>query len=314
MENIKKIKVDESQVGKRIDKLLSELYTDYSRSYFQNLVKNNFVTSPQYTPVVNKLKVMKDDEFIIKFQATENKFVHIKPEPLDFDVLYKDKSLIVINKPPGMVVHPAAGNYTGTLVNALLAYDPEFTKSFKSDEVRPGIVHRLDKETSGCLVVARNPSVHYKLAKLFEQRNIEKEYATIVCGIPQKPKARLVSLIGRHPVNRKKMAIVSRNGKQAITEYEVIERFEIEGTPCAFLNVKIMTGRTHQIRVHLANEKIPVLGDKIYGGKQNLEIDRQLLHAWRLSLKHPITGKQMDFEAPFPKDFDEILKSKQIEM
>jgi len=302
------IKIDEKSFGKRVDKCFADLFPDYSRSYFQDLIKNGLVTSSQYNPVVNKIKVQLDDEFIVKFQATKNNFQYIKPEKLEFEVLYKDKSLLVINKPPGMVVHPAAGNYTGTLVNALLDYDKEFTKSFKSNEVRPGIVHRLDKDTSGCLVVARTPSIHFKLAKLFERRLVEKEYATIICGTPIKNKEKIVTLIGRHPINRKKMAVVDRLGKQAITEYQVVEKFEIDNKPYAFLNVKIMTGRTHQIRVHLAHKKLPVLGDKIYGGKQSLDIDRQLLHAWKLSFAHPITGKKLSFEAPLPKDINDILK------
>jgi 23S rRNA pseudouridine1911/1915/1917 synthase len=234
------------------------------------------------------------------------------PEPIPLDVLYEDERIVVVNKPAGLVVHPAPGHAGGTLVNALLHRCPDL--SGIGGELRPGIVHRLDKDTSGVLVVAKDAAAQEGLSAQFKNRSVKKTYLALVWGsFPER--AGVIDLpVGRHPTARKKMSTRSRRGRSAETRWEVVERF----CQSTLLQVRIFTGRTHQIRVHLSSVGRPVLGDPVYGKKSASggrakvadrlgKIGRQMLHAWRLGIRHPSTGEEMTFEAPLPEDFSGIL-------
>lgn len=233
----------------------------------------------------------------------------IEAEPFDFEILFEDPHFLIINKPAGVVVHPAPGNTAGTVVNALISRYPAMKEEFSADDsARPGIVHRLDKDTSGCLAVAKTAAAKYKLGSAFADRMTGKTYLAICRGIPQRLNGELKTLIGRHPVNRQKMAIVERNGKEAHTVYKVISHKIIDRIPLTLVEVKIFTGRTHQIRVHLSSVGLPIIGDEVYGKGSFPGITRQLLHAWKLSLPHPVSGEKLDFTAPLPDDFAAIKK------
>ncbi len=299
---------DNINANKRLDKFLAEELKDFSRGYIQSLIKTNNVKVNNQVKNLAKTKVNEGDEVKIILEEDNKKQMQtIKAEKeILLDIIYEDKQIIVINKPRGLVVHPAPGNIDGTLVNALMGRNTKLATGVSIDELRPGIVHRLDKDTSGCVVVAKTVEAYLGLTKAFKNRTVQKEYATIVCGTVLKRKQRIITMIDRHPVNRKKMAVVPKGGRQAITEYTVMSTGEIDGIKLSTLAVKIMTGRTHQIRVHLAHIKHPVLGDKVYGGKQALDVPRQMLHAFSLTIQHPTMKKAMTFEAPFPKDFEKI--------
>ncbi len=297
------ITVEEKFHGSRIDRFLAESFKSYSRAYFQKLLKEGRITCDGKVLTMPKLPVSTGN--IVRIDFPEIKPRTISAQDIPLDILYEDNDILVINKPAGMVVHPAAGNRDGTIVNALLGRDAEFTDKLM-DEERPGIVHRLDKDTSGCLVIAKNPIAQFALSHAFQYRKVKKHYAAIVYGDPKEDEEELISLIGRHPVHRKKFAVVEKGGKTAISRYKVLKRGKIDDVPVALLDVEIETGRTHQIRVHLAHLKLPVLGDDVYGGRQKLDTPRQMLHAWKLSLSHPVTGQMMDFESPFPGDFAEF--------
>jgi 23S rRNA pseudouridine1911/1915/1917 synthase len=231
-------------------------------------------------------------------------------EEFDFPILFENDQMLVIDKPAGVVVHPAAGNTEGTVVNALLGRYPTLAEGF-SDNSRPGIVHRLDKDTSGCLIVAKTPEAQFALGKSFADREVSKTYLTIVCGIPARPSGEIITLIGRHPVNRQKMAVVPVNGRRAITHWKRLAKL-----PNGLSRVlcRIETGRTHQIRVHMASCGTPIVGDVLYG-KPALDHrlphppTRQLLHAYHLELPHPITGERLSFTAEPPADFTPYLDS-----
>ncbi len=224
------------------------------------------------------------------------------PQPVDFDILHEDPSIIVLSKPPGLVVHPGSGNFQDTLVNGLLYRFRDIAEA--GDPFRPGIVHRLDKDTSGVMVVARNSVALQRLAQDFKDRQVEKTYRALVHGTPAEKEGRVVAAIGRHPVNRQKMAVREQTGRHAVSNW-CLER---SYGRFSLLAVRIETGRTHQIRVHLAHIKHPVAGDEVYGGhRQGQRFPRQMLHAWRLTLQHPESGRAMTFEAPLAPDFQEVL-------
>ncbi len=229
-------------------------------------------------------------------------------EKVDFPILYEDGHILVIDKPAGLVVHPAPGHAAGTLVNGLLHYLPQIAGVGGED--RPGIVHRLDRDTSGVMVVARTGRAHRSLSEQFAGRGVEKEYVAILEGIPPSPRGTVDRPIGRHPVSRKKMAVVGRGGRRAVTHWRVEEEFA-----CGFClaRLRLETGRTHQIRVHMASVGAPVAGDPVYGGRKKrmwpaLEIGRQMLHAARLAFVHPESGEAVSFEAPVPEDMRRALK------
>jgi 23S rRNA pseudouridine1911/1915/1917 synthase len=299
------LKIDETCSGLRLDQALAALIPDSSRAQLQKLIKNGNVRLNEEICETPRTKAQLNDCIEIIFP--DEKEIGLIAENIDLPVLFEDNDLIVINKPSGIVVHPAAGNWTGTVVNALAGRDANFADELPSDDLRPGIVHRLDKDTSGCLVIAKKTETQYKLSKAFAERNVKKTYAALVCGHPKKNSERIETLIGRHKTNRKKMAVVERNGKEAISIYKTLKKGFIEKSPVSLLEVEIKTGRTHQIRVHLAYKKLPVLGDIMYGGRQNISAERQMLHAWKLSFPHPTNGNEMNFESPFPDDFKTLL-------
>ena len=277
---------------KRLDKLLAEQFIDHSRSYFQYLIEMGSVTRNGKRVKKREIPTVGDEIQIFFSVSPEIKLV---PEDIPLEILYEDEAIICINKPVGMVVHPAPGHPTGTFVNALLHH----CKSLPLQDLRPGIVHRLDKDTSGVLLAAKTLDAHKQLIESFSNRRIDKEYLTITVGKPSK--ASIDSPIGRHPVKRKEMAIVE-TGRHALTHFEVIDSRE----GFSFVRVKPVTGRTHQIRVHLKTQNAPILGDPIYGPEnlsRKMGANRTLLHAHRLSFSHPSTGERVEITAPPPEDF-----------
>ena len=289
----------------RLDKLLIERYPDFSRSRIEGLIKSGFVTVNGAKAEKAGMKVSETDSIEVEIPPP----VPAVPEPEDIplDVVYEDADMLVVNKASGMVVHPAPGHFTGTLVNALLHHCPDL--SGIGGVARPGIVHRLDQDTSGLIVVAKSQRAMDSLVRAFASHTaIEKTYIAICHGRPRLESGRIENLIGRHPVDRKRMAIVQRNGKNAITNWRVLttpQDTARSGVSC--LECKIETGRTHQIRVHTASLGCPVIGDKQYG-KSALDKRlspvplRQMLHAWRLTLWHPVESRKMTFTAPLPDD------------
>lgn len=272
----------------RIDKLLSLKFPNHSRTYFQHLIEIGCVLI-NGEPVKKRVVPEEGDEIEVCFSATPE--ASITPEKIPLDILYEDEHILAINKPPGMVVHPAPGNWSGTFVNALLAHCQGIAPG--DDPLRPGIVHRLDKETSGVLVAAKTLAAHQKLIELFSNRKVDKLYLAICHGKP--PNGLIDKPIGRHPVKRKEMTILP-DGKEAITEIQVAAFND----KISLVLAKPKTGRTHQIRVHLKHLNSPVLGDSLYGKKEDHE--RHLLHAYRLQFDHPITKEPMKLIAPIPKD------------
>ncbi|MCG0274684.1 MAG: RluA family pseudouridine synthase [Thermosediminibacteraceae bacterium] len=299
MEKVFEIKVAEEDVKKRLDVFLSSVLNDFSRSYIQKGIEEGWVkvngklVKPNY-------KLKKDDVIVAEIPAP--KPLTVEPENIPLDIIYEDKDIIVVNKPRGMVVYPAPGNYSGTLVNALLYHTKDL--SGINGVLRPGIVHRLDKDTSGAIVVAKNDIAHRELAKQFKNKKVKKTYLAVVWGNIPEDKATIEAPIGRHPVKRVEMAVNPNNGKEAITHFKVLERFG----DFTFVEVNIETGRTHQIRVHMSFIGHPIVGDPIYSKRKNpFNITGQALHAFRLGLFHPRSGEFMTFEAPIPEDLGEIL-------
>lgn len=279
-----------AEEGMRIDKLLAERFPEYSRTYFQNLIEHGCVLL-NGERVLKRIVPEEGDEIEICFQAIPGP--SLAPEAIPLDILYEDDHLLAINKPAGMVIHPAPGHWSGTFVNALLAHCKE--KAPGDDPLRPGIVHRLDKDTTGVLVAAKTITAHQKLIEMFSERRMEKLYLAICSGRPTGGTIR--APIGRHPLHRKEMAVLS-DGREAITEIQVAAFND----QCSLLLVRPQTGRTHQIRVHLKHIGCPVLGDEIYGNRRLNDPGRQLLHAYRLSFPHPITGDSLKLSAPLPED------------
>jgi len=295
-----RFEVEQADDKKRIDVFLTEKIPEHSRSYIQKLIKDGFVS-------VNGQKVKCNFKVkpgcLIDVTIPPPKEVSLQPEPLELDIVYEDNDIVVINKPQGMVVHPAPGNYSGTLVNALL-YSCDGLSGI-GGEIRPGIVHRLDKDTSGLLVVAKNDAAHQSLAQQIKDRTLKRIYWCIVEKNIKEDKGIINAPIGRHPTNRKKMAVLnSPTAKPAITHFKVLERFG----QYTLVEARLETGRTHQIRVHMAYIGHPVVGDSVYGSrKQKFNLKGQVLHAKKLGLIHPSTGEYMEFEAPLPPYFEDLL-------
>ena len=286
--------------SKRIDAYLSERMDDLSRVAIQRLVSNGKILV-NGKKVKTSYKVQTGD----KIQIEEEKPVEIslKAENIPLDVIYEDADIIVINKLKGMVVHPANGNPDGTLVNAVMAICKDSLSGI-GGEIRPGIVHRLDKDTSGIIVVAKNDKAHINLSEQIKNHEVKKTYIALVRGIVKENEATINMPIGRSEKDRKKMA-VKRNGKKAITHFKVLQRYD----NYTLLEVNIETGRTHQIRVHLSQIGYPVIGDEVYSnGKNDFGVEGQMLHAKSLDFKHPITGKQMHLEAELPEYFKNIIQ------
>ena len=283
---------------RRLDICLSEM-TELSRSRAQNLIEQSKVT---VNGSFNRQKDGVHTGDVIRYTVPEAKPVEIVSEDIPLDIVYEDDDICVVNKPRGMVVHPAAGNESGTLVNALLYHFGDLSSI--GGEIRPGIVHRIDKMTSGILVVAKNDMAHERLACQFADHSAHRSYIALVAGNLKEDSGTVDAPIGRHPTERKRMAVVE-NGRRAVTHYRVLYRF----SGVTVLALELETGRTHQIRVHMAHIHHPVVGDQVYSnGKNALGMDGQALHGWRLQLTHPVTGEQMSFEAPLPEDMQRALK------
>ena len=289
----------------RLDKLLLGRNPDFSRSRIEGLIKAGFVTVNGAVAEKAGMKVSDDDEIEVEIPPP----VPAIPEPEDIplDVIFEDADMLVLNKAPGMVVHPAPGHFTGTLVNALLFHCPDLAGI--GGVARPGIVHRLDQYTSGTMVVAKSQKAMESLVKAFASHtSVEKTYLAVCRGRPRLDSGRIENLIGRHPVDRKRMAILEKGGKRAVTNWRVVD-FK---NGLSVMECRIETGRTHQIRVHMASLGCPVIGDTVYG-KPALDkrLDpppaRQMLHAWKLKLWHPVEGRQMEFVSPVPADMKVYL-------
>jgi 23S rRNA pseudouridine1911/1915/1917 synthase len=284
--------------GQRLDVALAEK-TEKSRSYLQNLIQAQRVLVNGQVKKAN-YKVQEGDRVEINFP--EPQVLDVLPEDIDLEIIYEDKDLLVVNKPQGMVVHPAPGSWHGTLVNALLYHCRNL--SGINGVIRPGIVHRIDKDTSGLLVVAKNDEAHHKLAEQLKEHSAGRSYRAVVHGVLSEPSGTINAPIGRDPKDRKKMAVVFQNSKEAVTHYYVQNRYY------QFTEIRAVleTGRTHQIRVHMAYLKHPVLGDPLYGPKKNpFGLQGQVLHAESLSFVHPTTGGKMEFTVDPPPTFREVL-------
>jgi len=284
----------------RLDVYLCTQLPELTRGRIQALLKSGDITvnanscKPKYT-------VLAGDEIVINIPEPQTEEALAEDIPLE--VLYEDEDIIVINKASGLVVHPAAGNQTGTLVNALL-YHCKGKLASEGGAERPGIVHRLDKDTSGCIIVAKTDAAHVEIVRQFKERETKKQYLTVVQGVPNKSEDRIFTNIGRHPVNRLKMAVVNPGaGKSAITDYRVLGTLEDSNT--SLILCDLHTGRTHQIRVHMVHLGTPIIADPIYAksARQKVQTGRLMLHAYKLTITHPTTKKSMQFMAPVPAEF-----------
>ncbi|MFA4996235.1 MAG: RluA family pseudouridine synthase [Patescibacteria group bacterium] len=314
---IKKIEAKSNEVGKRLDSFLVAKLPEFSRSQLSSLIKKDMVTvnknstKPSYK--INSLD-------LIEINIAPRLKKEVVPEKINLDIIYEDENVIVVNKQPGIVVHPAAGNSSGTLVNALLDYFPKireavYEKGNIVSEQRPGLVHRLDKDTSGVIIIAKNERTMHSLSKQIQNRTVKKIYIALCCGWPKKSEGRLINYLGRHPKNRKMIADIGKEkGREAISDYKVLQCFEdSQHNRISLVEFNIKTGRTHQIRVQASLIGIPVLGDQFYGNKhcdnlsQKMGIERQLLHARTLEISLPGDVKHSTFEAPIPKDMESVL-------
>jgi len=315
MSRVLRITVPGSHSGVRLDRALATLQPGMSRSAIQTLIRAGRVRV-NGQPVRAALKVRTGDAFEIALP--EPRVLELVPEPIPLAIVYQDDGLLVVDKPAGMVVHPGAGVRTGTLVHALLHHDPAIAQV--GGPGRPGIVHRLDRETSGLMVVARTQPVYLALVEALRARRVKRTYGALVWGSPRPPHDTVSTRIGRDPRHRQRMAVVPRGGKEAITHYRTVERFALASR----LELRLETGRTHQIRVHLAHRGHPVIGDPTYGGRTKKllsagpaerslatellqDLRRQALHASALELAHPLTGQDLSFASPWPGDMTQAL-------
>lgn len=298
---IHEIDVLESQSGIRIDKFLSDELPEMSRSYIQKLIKEDQVTVNG--KIVKANYKLSADDFVVVCQP-ELKEPDILAEDIPLDILYEDEDFLVINKPKGMVVHPSAGHYSGTLVNALMYYCKDDLSGING-VMRPGIVHRIDMDTTGSLLVCKNDYTHQNLAEQLKEHSLKRVYHAIVHGVLKEDEGTIDAPIGRHPIDRKKMSINYKNGKEAVTHYKVIQRFK----DYTYIQCQLETGRTHQIRVHMASIKHPLLGDAVYGpAKCPFKLQGQTLHAKIIGITHPRTNEYIEADAPLPEYFVSLLK------
>jgi len=300
--------INEQTSGLRLDQAICHFLPDYSRSKIQDWIKQGFIQLNDTTPKP-KTKVYVGDVLQLDIPPTTK--TYDQPEQVEFDIIFQDEHLFVVNKPAGLVVHPAAGHASGTLLNGLLFRDPALEQL-----PRAGIVHRLDKDTTGVMVVARTLKAHTTLVEALQSRLVKREYVAITQGVVTAGRT-IDEPIGRHPVDRKRMS-VQENGKHAITHFTVREKYRKH----SLIDVRLETGRTHQIRVHMAYLRYPLLGDQVYGGRlaipagispeleqQIRGFKRQALHAFRLSFEHPVTGELLSFEADLPKDMVQLIEA-----
>ena len=295
---MEKLVVDVDNV--RLDAYIAKMKSDISRTMIQKLIEEgNILVNGKSKKISYKVQI--GDE--IELNIPEAKEIELKAENIPVEVVYEDNDIIVVNKPKGMVVHPANGNPDGTLVNAIMAMCKDSLSGI-GGEIRPGIVHRLDKDTSGLLIVAKNDKAHINMSEQIKNREVKKIYIALVRGVVSENEATINMPIGRSTKDRKKMA-VRKDGKEAVTHFKVLKRYN----KYTLLEVKIDTGRTHQIRVHMAEIGHPVVGDMVYSnGKNEFGVEGQMLHAKSLDFKHPITGNQMHLEAELPEYFEKVLE------
>ena len=282
--------------GRRLDQVLAELLPQYSRNRLQTWIREGRV-SLNGQPVQEPKHKLLGGEFLNLEEVQDEKLAAETPEDIPFPVVYEDEAILIINKPAGLVVHPGSGNWSGTLLNALLHHTPQLAQV-----PRAGIVHRLDKDTSGLMVVAKTLEAQTDLVRQLQARTVKREYRALLVGYLNR-NGTVDAPIGRHPTQRTKMAVVQHNGREARTHYTVLEHFE----RCTLVQCRLETGRTHQIRVHMASLKHPLVGDSLYGGAPLGAMQRQALHAYRLAFVHPVTGQALEFHAPVPEDMRQAL-------
>ncbi|MEG1537206.1 MAG: RluA family pseudouridine synthase [Clostridiales bacterium] len=293
------IVVENTQENTRLDSFLAEVVSEISRSRIQTMIKDGEILL-NGNPAKASCKLCADDQIQVKIR--ESQPLTVVGQDIDLDIIYEDSDIIVLNKPQGMVVHPAFGHQQDTLVNALLYHCQDL--SGINGVIRPGIVHRIDKDTSGLLVAAKNDAAHLGLSSQWQGHHITRIYQAILLGMMAEPSGVIDAPIGRHPRDRKKMAIEPIHGRNAITNYRVLERFP----HYSYVELKLETGRTHQIRVHMAHLGHPVAGDPVYGPKKSkLDVSGQVLHAKVLGFKHPRTGEYLEFDSPLPDYFNQLL-------
>lgn len=292
--------IEVSDAGERLDKYLALIYPSHSRSFLQKLIKDGQVLVNR-TAAKASYRVEAGD--LLEITIPKAQEVAILPQPIPLDILYEDADVLVVNKPKGMVVHPSAGHFSDTLVNAVL-YHCRDSLSGIQGEIRPGIVHRIDMDTTGALIVCKNDAAHLNIAQQIKEHSVTRRYRGIVRGCVRDEAGRIEAPIGRHPTERKKMAVNERNGKAAVTHYRVLKRYEKH----TYMEFELETGRTHQIRVHMASIGHPLLGDVLYGsGKARFSLQGQTLHAMTIGFIHPTSGQYLEFEAPLPAYFQELL-------
>ena len=295
--------VSENDAKLRLDHFLAKRLPQYSRSRLQQLIRSGFVRLNGASTRPRQI-VRAGDKIDVREPPVEQ--IETRPQRIPLDILFEDDDLIVINKPAGLTVHPGAGQREHTLVNALLSHCT--TLSGIGGKERPGIVHRLDKETSGCLIVAKNDLAHRELSRQFADRTVEKIYLALVAAKLRKPAGVIEEKIGRHPVHRQRMSVTTKRGRTAKTEYRVVRSNE----EASLIECRLHSGRTHQVRVHLHHLGHPVLGDKVYGARLVKHFPRQMLHAWKLGFRHPRTGEWKQFQASLPDDFKEAITAKDL--
>ena len=300
MDEIREFLVGEEEEGDRLDVYLSEQLGDMSRSYIQKIIKDKKV---EVNNKIEKAKYLVKEEDKVKIEIPAPKLLEVVAQDIPIDIVYEDNDVLIVNKPQDMVVHPAPGNYDNTLVNAILYHCKDKLSSING-VIRPGIVHRIDKDTSGLLMIAKNNNAHNSLAEQLKDHSITREYEFICHGVVKDDKITVNKPIGRNPKDRLKMAVV-KDGKHAVTHFEVVERFE----NFTHMRARLETGRTHQIRVHAISINHPLLGDPIYGPKNTkFKLNGQTLHAKKLGFIHPTTSKYIEFDSELPEYFKEIIK------
>lgn len=295
------IVIGAEEARERMDRVLADRFPDYTRSYFQKLIQDGNVSLNEKTAKAG-VRLTCGDKVAVSFPEPE--ILEVRPEPIPLDILYEDDDLIIVNKPKGMVVHPAPGHYSGTLVNALL-YHCQDSLSGINGVLRPGIVHRIDRNTTGSLVVCKNDAAHRSLAEQLQAHSITRAYRAIVHGRLSQD-GTIHTTIGRHPQNRKEMAVNVPNGRDAVTHYHILEQFD----KYTYVECRLETGRTHQIRVHMKSIGHPVLGDDVYGPSKCPfpGLEGQTLHAMTIGFRHPSAGKYLEVSAPLPEYFEELLR------